>query len=181
LFLAGFETTAVALAWAGWLLARHPAVQDQIAADPDGPAADRAFREALRLYPPVHLFAREAAEPVEIGGYPLPAGGQVFLSPYLTQRDPRWFPDPVRFDPSRFGPGAEAARPAAAWFPFGAGPRACLGRGTALVTGATVLGLLAARFVLKPAGDPEPRGRLFLVPEGTIRVAVRPRARPSGG
>lgn len=175
LFLAGYETTAVALAWAGWLLARHPAVQDEIAADPAGPAAGRAFREALRLYPPVYLFSREAAEPVEVAGYMLPVGSQVFLSPYLTQRDPRWFPDPDRFDPDRFTPEAEAARPGCAWFPFGAGPRACLGRGLALSTGAAVLSALAGRFRLEPAGNPVPVGRLFLEPEGGVRVMVRPR------
>jgi cytochrome P450 len=175
LLLAGYETTAVALAWAGWLLARHPAVQDQVAADPDGPAADRAFREALRLYPPVHLFSREVAEPVTVSGYELPAGGQVFVSPYLTQRDPRWFPDPDRFDPDRFTPEAETARPACAWFPFGAGPRACVGRGAALAVGSAVLSLLAARFRLEPTADPEAAGELFLVPQGGVRVTVRAR------
>lgn len=178
LFLAGYETTAVALAWAGWLLARHPAVQDRVAGN--GPEAERAFREALRLYPPVHLFTREAAGPVEVAGYTLPAGSQVFLSPYLTQRDARWFPDPERFDPSRFVPEAEAARPGCAWFPFGAGPRACLGRGSALLTGGTILSLLTARFVLEPAGAPEPVGRLFLVAKGPIRVSVRPRGGSAG-
>lgn len=181
LLLAGYETTAVALAWAGWLLARHPAAQDQIADAPDGPAPDRSFREALRLYPPVHLFTREVAEPVEVAGYRLPVGGQVFLSPYQTQRDPRWFPDPERFDPSRFAPEVAAARPPCAWFPFGAGPRACLGRGHALFTGATILSVMAGRFVLGPVDDPIPAGRLFLVPKAAIRVMARTRDESASG
>jgi cytochrome P450 len=176
LFLAAFETAAIALAWAGWLIARHPDAQDQIAAESvGGAAADRAFREALRLYPPVHLYSREAAEPVEVAGYTLPPGCQVFLSPYLTQRDPRWYPEPDRFDPSRFAPDAESKRPVCAWFPFGAGPRACVGRGLALLTGATVLSLLVSRFRLEVVNDPVPEGQLFLTPKGGVTVRIRPR------
>jgi cytochrome P450 len=176
LFLAAFETAAIALAWAGWLIARHPDVQEQIAAERVGSAtADRAFREALRLYPPVHLFSREAAEPVGVAGYTLPPGCQVFLSPYLTQRDPRWYAEPDHFDPSRFAPDAESKRPACAWFPFGAGSRACVGRGLALLTGATVLSLLATRFRLQAVNDPAPEGRLFLTPKGGVTARIRPR------
>jgi cytochrome P450 len=177
LFLAAFETAAIALAWAGWLIARRPDVQEQIAAEPVGSStADRAFREAQRLYPPVHLFSREAAEPVAVAGYTLPPGSQVFLSPYLTHRDPRWYAAPDRFDPSRFAPDAEATRPACAWFPFGAGPRACVGRSLALLTGATVLSLLASRFRLQAVNEPAPEGQLFLTPKGGVTVRIRPRA-----
>jgi enediyne biosynthesis protein E7 len=176
LFLAAFETTAIALAWAGWLIARRPDVQEQIAAEPLGSVtADLAFREALRLYPPVHLFSRAAAERVEVAGYTLPPGCEVFLSPYLTHRDPRWYAEPDRFDPSRFAPDAESKRPACAWFPFGAGPRACVGRRLALLTGATVLSLLASRFRLEAVNDPAPEGQLFLTPKGDVTVRIRSR------
>jgi cytochrome P450 len=193
LLLAGHETTAAALAWAGFLLARHPGVQEPVAAGvraalggrPPGFAdlprlaeVEQVFKEALRLYPPIYCFAREVAAPVAVAGYQLRPGSQVFLSPYLTQRDPRWFPEPGRFDPRRFAPGNEARLPACAWFPFGAGPRACVGRGLALLEGTLTLGALLQRCRLEPApgtGDPEPEWQLSLHPRGGVRLVVRGR------
>ncbi len=119
LLLAGHETTGAALTWAGWLLASYPEIQERLAAGVGevlGPRTanfadlpglrhvEMAFKEAMRLHPPVYFFSREVADPVEVAGYPMRPGSQVFLFPYLTQRDPRWFPDPKLFDPWRFGP-----------------------------------------------------------------------------
>ena len=142
LLLAGHETSAAALTWAGWLLATHSDKQAELAEEvravlgnrppefadlPRLASVERAFKEALRLYPPVYFLSREVHEPVRIAGFNLRPKSQVFLNPYLTQRDPRWFPEPEKFDPHRFAPECEPDRPACSWFPFGAGPRASAG------------------------------------------------------
>jgi len=154
LLLAGHETSAAALIWAGWLLARHADVQKPVANQvravlgnrPPGYAdlpqlveVEQALKEAMRLYPPVYFLSRQVAETVEIAGYELPPLSQVYMNPFLTQRDPRWFPEQEKFDPLRFTPGKEEQLPPCAWFPFGAGPRACIGRGFAMMEGVLVL------------------------------------------
>jgi cytochrome P450 len=139
---------------------------------------DQAFREAVRLYPPLYFFAREVAEEVTIGGYMLQPGSQVFLSPYLTQRDPRWFPDPERFDPSRFTAENERGRPACCWFPFGAGPRGCVGRGFAMMEATLILARTLQRFDIQPIhgqADPKLVARMHLRPEGGLCLNVRRR------
>ena len=189
--VAGHETVAVALTWAGSLFARHPGVQSRMAdaaakvfggSGPDFTDSaqlatiEQAFRETVRLYPPVYLFSREVAEPAVIGGYAMSPGSQVFLSPYLTQRDARWFPDPDTFDPLRFTPESEGSRPACSWFPFGAGPHACVGRGFALSEATLILARIVRRYCLEPVHsqkDPEPEARLLLRPNGGLRLTVR--------
>jgi cytochrome P450 len=193
LFVSGHETIVIALTWAGWLLARHQEIQNHLAeeltrtlgcglpgfADLEHLASvEQAFREAVRLYPPLYLFAREVAEEVTIGGYALPPASQVFLSPYLTQRDARWFPDPDRFDPSRFTPDNERGRPACSWFPFGAGPRGCVGRGFAILEATLILTRLIQRFHLQPVqgqDDPKPVAQMHLRPLGGLHITVRRR------
>lgn len=196
MLLAGHETSAAALTWALWLLARHPDAQEELAADaraalggrtpdfadlPRLGAAARAFKEAMRLYPPVYFLSREVAAPVVIAGYALAPGSQVFVYPYLTHRDARWFPDPERFRPERFAPADEERLPPCAWFPFGAGPRACVGRGFAMMEGTLVLAMVVQRYRLEVAPDqdePEPAWQLSLHPRGGIRLAVSPRSSP---
>jgi len=191
LLVAGHETVAVALTWAGTLLARHPNVQSRTAdaaAETFGDCAsdsadlaqlapvEQAFRETVRLYPPVYLFSREIAEPVLIGGYAMSPGSQVFLSPYLTQRDARWHADPDTFDPLRFTPENERRQPACAWFPFGAGPHACVGRGFAQAEATLVLARLLRRYRLEPVPgqqNPEPEARMLLRPKEGLRLTVR--------
>jgi cytochrome P450 len=193
LLLAGHETTGVALSWTAWLLACHADVQERVAAEvravlrgrppesadlPRLVPVEQVLKEALRLYPPVYFFSREAAERVEIAGYEMTAGSQVFLSPYLTQRDARWFPEPERFDPLRFTLENEERLPACAWFPFGAGPRACVGRGFAMMEGTLILASVLQHYRLERApgqGEPEPEWQLSLHPKGGIRLAVRRR------
>jgi cytochrome P450 len=194
LLLAGHETTGAALTWAGWLLACYPEIQERLAASVGevlGPRpatfhdlpvlrfVEMAFKEAMRLHPPVYFFSREVADPVEVAGYLMRPGSQVFLFPYITQRDPRWFPNPQVFDPWRFEPDRESQRPALAWFPFGAGPRACIGRGFALMEGTLILASLLQTYRLTISAEqeePMPEWQLSLHPRGGIRLVAERRA-----
>jgi cytochrome P450 len=184
LFLAGHDTTAAALAWVGYLLARHPEVQQRLAdevhtvlGDRDPTADDVArlpytvavIKETLRLYPPAWIwFAREAIHAVELGGYTIPRGGIVYVTPWVTQRDPRWFPEPERFDPDRFTPGCTGQLPSCAYFPFGAGPRICVGNAFAMTEMVLVIACLSQRFHLSLAPN---QGEADLSP----LLALRPR------
>src|SRR5262249_17929683 len=132
LFNAGHDSTSAALAWTCYFIARHPGVQERLHSELEAvlggrdPAFDdlprltfteRVVKESLRLCPPtVVLINREAVSEVEIGGYRLPRGSLTILSPYVTQRDPRWFPEPERFDPDRFAPGRVEDIPEYAYF-----------------------------------------------------------------
>lgn len=191
LLLAGHETTAVALSWTAFLLARYPEIQQSIAADvrtilggrpaehadlPRLAAVERVFQESMRLYPPIYFFSREVAETVEVAGYEMAPPSQVLLSPYLTHHDPRWFAEPERFDPERFAPENEERLPACAYFPFGAGPRACVGRGLAMMEGTFILASLLQRCRLELAPgqqEPVPEWQLSLHPKGGVRLTVR--------
>ncbi len=149
IFTAGYHTTAVALAWVWYMLARNPEVQAKVVEEVDqvlqGREAtlddvpqfdylDRVIKETLRLYPPAWaLFAREAVEDVELGGYTIPKGAIVSMFPWITQRDERFFPDPLRFDPQRFAPGNAEQIDQFAYFPFGAGPHICIGKSFAMM------------------------------------------------
>ncbi len=197
LFVAGHETTATALAWAFYLLARAPAwrerVQAEVDALPPGPLSFesaarleltlRVFKEAMRLYPPVEILGRRSLEPVAIGGVALPVGAITFVSPWVMHRhEPTW-PDPERFDPDRFLPEAEARRPRSAWLPFGAGPRVCIGNHFAALEGPIVLATLmrAARFEIDAAREIEPEAFATLRPKGGVPATVRLREpRPDG-
>lgn len=190
MLIAGHETTANALAWAFYLLATHPEVQDRLAhelADAlDGreprhedlrrlPYTGRVFREALRLYPPAWMLARIALADDTISGYRIPAGSRVAVSPYLVHRDPRLWREPEAFDPDRFAPGGEASRlPEFAYFPFGGGPRACVGRNFAALEACLVLAAVAQRFAFEPPGRPvNPTASVTLLPERPIRLRLR--------
>jgi cytochrome P450 len=159
LFVAAHETTATALAWSLYLLARHPEAHARAAAEArrlcgraatakDLPAlayCSRVFKEAMRLYPPVHFFGRQATADVRLGGYELPRGTIVLISLFAMQRRPELWPDPLKFDPDRFTPENEEARHKLAWAPFGAGPRTCLGNHFAMFEGPVVLATLLDR------------------------------------
>jgi cytochrome P450 len=157
LMMAGHETTASALAWTLHLLGRHQDVQRRLQAEVDtlggrppgfgDLAALRYTRavisEAIRLYPPAWLIGRTTTADLKLGGWQLPAGSIAAVSPLLLHHDPRWFPDPVTFDPGRWlDPGRQAA-PRHAYLPFGTGPRACIGEQFAWAEATTVLAVLA--------------------------------------
>jgi cytochrome P450 len=202
LFLAGHDTTAAALAWVGYLLARHPDVQQRLADEVRSVLGDReptaddvallpyteaVIKETLRVYPPAWIwFAREAIQDVELGGYAVPRGGIVYVTPWVTHRDPRWFPQPERFDPDRFRPGRprEGEAPAeplppCAYFPFGAGPRHCVGTTFAMTEMVLVIACLCQRFHLSLApnqGEPGLSPLLALRPRGQVWLTAVPRA-----
>ncbi len=192
LLLAGHETTSHALTWTLYLLSQNPAATRDLHAELDGvlgdrdptyddlarlPLTDQIFQESMRLYPPVYTIARQAKEDTEIGGYPVPAGSDVMLWVYMTHHDPRFFPDPHAFRPSRFSPEEEARRPKLAFLPFGAGPRACIGKVFAMVEGRLLLATLARRFRfdLAPGQRVEAQPRITLVPRYGMKMRLSAR------
>ena len=193
IFLAGHETSANALAWSWYLLSLHPEVEAKFHEEVDRtlegrlPRMDdvpslaltgRIFAEALRLYPPLWATGRQAMEECHIGGYTIPAGSVVILSPYVTHRDPRWFPEPDRFDPERWTVEARSARPRFSYFPFSAGSRACLGEAFAGVEGVLCLATLAQKWKLRLASDHP----IVLQPQLTLRArnGIKMRIEPRG-
>lgn len=192
LLLAGHETTATALAWSFYLLARHPEILARVVAEadamPDGPIehwqperlelTTRVFREALRLYPPLMFFPRRTLEEVEIAGVTLPPRTLVFVSAYAQHRRADVWPDPDRFDPDRFLPEREAERPKGSYLPFSAGPRFCIGMHFAMMEGPIVLATLLRRwrFEIDPARTIEEDDFATLRPKGGVPAIVRARA-----
>jgi cytochrome P450 len=190
LVMSGYETTTDAVVWSCYLLARHPeaaervAVEAAAAANRDKPV-DRldalpythaVVREAMRLYPPVWLTSRDAKQDVEFGGHVIPAGTTVTVSQWVTHRDERWFDDPETFVPERWIDQKPGTLPRGAYFPFGLGPRACIGASIAMTEAVVIVSELWRRFRLELA-DPDavhPRPALALQPVG---VDVRPRPR----
>lgn len=179
LFLAGHETTANALTFTWLLLAQHPQAAARLHDEVDCvlgghlPTYDavprlthtgRVFREALRLYPPAWLIARDAVTSYRFGSLDVPANSTVFMSPFATQRDPRYWPDPERFLPERFADSA-VERPRFAFYPFGAGTRACVGEHFAWMEGTLLLATLAQRWQLHLASSQ----RVELWPQITLR------------
>jgi cytochrome P450 len=175
LYFAGHETTAKWLTWTLYLLAAHPEVQERAAAD--GGLLERVLKESLRLYPPTWLFDREALEPVALGGYGLPAGAVLYVSPWVSHRDGRYWSNPERFEPDRFTPEVEASLPRGAYYPFGFGPRNCVGRGLAERNARTALqGLLGRwRFVLPAGAEVRPEPAATLRPRAPLHLAVHAR------
>jgi len=180
--LAGHETTAVTLAWTFHLLSRNRDVEARVRAEVAEilagrtPALEdlprllllrRVIEESLRLYPPVGAIERMALAADEIDGYAIPPGASLFLSPYVTHRDPQTWPDPERFDPDRFLPEHAASRHRFAYFPFGAGPRLCIGNEFALMEAQLILAMVLQRFRLEPVP-----GRAV---EEEVRVTLRPK------
>lgn len=190
MLLAGHETTATALTWAWGLLDQHPAVRTQLEAELTQVLGDRlptladvpqlrytrmVFDETLRLYPPAYIFSRKVVADDLIGGYRIPKGSAVDLSPYLVHRHPVFWPDPERFDPKRFAPEQVAARHKYAYIPFSAGPRQCIGNSFALMEATLILATVAQRYRLRlvgsslPAMEPlvtlRPQGGMAMVPE----------------
>ncbi len=164
IFLAGHETTANALTWTWYLLSEHPEIESKLHDELDTVLLGRlptfddfprlrytemVMTEAMRLYPPAWIMGRRALRDYEVGSYVVPAGAIVIMSPYVMHHDLRYFPDPFRFDPDRWTPDARASRPQCSYFPFGGGPRRCIGEGFAWMEGIMVLATLAQKWCLR--------------------------------
>jgi cytochrome P450 len=188
LFTAGHETTANALTFTFYLLSQHPQVERTLleelrnvlngrlptAGDVESlPYTRMVLSEAMRLYPPAWALGRESTASCSIGGYSVPSGSVVLLSQWVTHRDPRWWPDPLRFDPMRFSPENRSARPRWAYFPFGGGSRQCVGESFAWMEAILVLASLAPRWAIKYLGDGPPRLRPLITLRPAEPVKVR--------
>src|SRR5262249_58480341 len=164
ILVAGHTTTASALAWTWYVLSQNPDAREQMEKECrtvfDGctPGAEaladlgytrRVIEEVLRLYPPTWLTARTPVENITLAGYTIPAGAIVLLSPYVTHRHPAFWEAPEVFDPDRFAPSRAARRPPLAYFPFGAGPRHCIGSGFATIEMPLIVAAAAQRYRLQ--------------------------------
>ncbi len=189
LFMAGHETTANTLAWVWYLLATHPDVEAKLHAEldrvldgrpptfddlPQLPFAENVVTEALRLYPTVWLLGREATEPCEVGGYDVPVGRTVFMSQWVIHRDPRFFDDPLSYRPERWADGLARRIHRYAYFPFGGGPRICIGNGFAMMESVLLLATIARRYRLALAPDAviKPLPTMTLRPEHGVKVIL---------
>jgi cytochrome P450 len=170
MFLAGHETTANALSWAFYLLSQHPDAFARLRGEvaevlggrlptmedlPRLAYTQRVILEAMRIYPPVWVLVRRVETPEALGGFQLKRGDFVALSPYVTHRDPRFFPNPDAFDPDRFLPERQEALPRFAYFPFSGGPRQCIGNQFALMEAQLLLACITQRYQVEVvAGHP---------------------------
>jgi cytochrome P450 len=186
LFLAGHETTAIALSWACYLIAQNPLVEAKLAEELRTVLAGRVptpddlprlrytemvLKETLRLYPAVWGIGRRAIADCELGGYRIPAGSNIFILQWRTQRDARFFPDPERFDPERWkeDPVRSGKIPRFAYFPFGGGPRVCVGASFATMEATLLLAMIQRRYHLE------------LVPNHPVEVLASVTLRPKHG
>lgn len=188
LFLAGHETTANALAWTFYLLAQHPDVLrelqrvltsilgDRLPAAEDYPRlqyVEMVLAESMRLFPPAWAVSRYALEDVCLGGWEVPKGAVAIVSQSVLHRDSRFWSDPDRFDPTRFTPEAKAARPKYAYFPFGAGPRMCIGEGFAWMEGVLILATLLQKWTMElRSRNVQPQASITLRPRGGISMKL---------
>jgi cytochrome P450 len=188
LFLAGHETTAIAITWTFHLLAANPDVRRMLEVElenvlgprkasfadlPNLPYTDAIVKESLRLYPPAWAIGRIAARDTELGGFPLKAGTSILVSPWVTHRDGRYFEKPLEFRPERWLPGSSAgSRHRFSYFPFGGGPRTCIGNSFATMEAVLLVATIARRFRLDvvPGQAIEPVPSITLRPKNGLRV-----------
>ena len=142
------------------------------------PYTEKVVKEAMRLYPPAYVILRLALEPLEIGGYELPAGSSVGISPWVTHHDARYFPEPEKFAPERWTDAFMQKLPRFAYIPFGGGPRICIGAQFAMMEAVLVLATVARKFEIRPAVSEKPElfPSITLRPKNGIRATVVPRA-----
>jgi cytochrome P450 len=174
LFLAGHETTALAMAWSWYLLTKHPQHFARLRSE-GMPFALQVMKEAMRLYPPAFLLARAALCDTSIDGFAVRKDEVVFIAPWLLHRDPRNFEDPLRFDPDRFLPEREARLPRFAYIPFGGGRRICIGNQFALMEGQIILSTIAQHAGMELVSKEPIRLRplLTLHPQDGVEVRIR--------
>src|SRR5881394_2138771 len=192
LFLAGHETTALTLAWSWYLLGMNPDIEQKFHAELDEVLSDRnptfadvprlkytekIAKESMRLYPPAYGLGREAIDDCEIGGYRVPAGTQIFMFQWVTQRDERFYDEPAGFKPERWTEEFEARLPKYAYFPFGGGPRACVGASFAMMEMILVMTAIGQRFRLELVRDHPVQvyPAMSLRPKDGVKVSIRDR------
>jgi cytochrome P450 len=191
-FAAGHETTATALSWIWYLLARHPEAEARLHDELDTVLGGRmptyadlaaltwtrmVIEEAMRLYPPVHTIARTALGEDRIGGVRVPAGAIMTVNIYVTHRNPNLWPEPERFDPARFAPAQLAQRHRFAYLPFGGGPRICIGSSFAIAEAQLIIAAIAQRYRVRlaPGHVVQPIGVVTLRAKNGIWVTLEPR------
>jgi cytochrome P450 len=186
LFLAGHETTANVLSWTWFLLGQNREVEEKLIEElrrvlggrvptpadlPQLVYTDMVLRESMRLYPPVWVIGRRALAPFRLGEYELPADTNVLISQLILHRDARYFPEPPRFNPDRWSPSdpRAASLPRFAYFPFGGGPRVCIGAGFAMMEAVLLLATIAQQF------------RIQIAPGQTVKMQPTVTLRPRNG
>lgn len=191
LFTAGYETTMVLMAWTLYMLAKNPDIQEELYQEVstvmtgDTPSledleamtlTDRVLQETMRLYPPAwSLFTREATEEVQLGEHTFPKGTLFYISPWVTHHDPRWWDSPLKFDPSRFEGDWKKDHPHYSYFPFGGGPRVCIGSHLAEMEAEVILATIIKKFKIElsePNQEVKPEARFTVHPEGGMRLRV---------
>nr|WP_275939187.1 cytochrome P450 [Polyangium spumosum] len=195
MFAAGHETTAFTLVWAWVMISQHPEVEAALWEEVDRVLGGRpptaedvpqlvytsmVVKETLRLYPAGWILSlRQPGEDIRLGGYTIPKGSRIFISPYVTHRDPRYFSEPERFRPERFRPGLDQNIRRGSYIPFGIGPRVCIGNGFAMMEAVLILATVAQRYrvSLLPGQTLVPRGNLALRPPPGVKVRVTERLR----
>jgi cytochrome P450 len=193
-FFATYILNATALSWTWYLLAQNREAEGRLHAELDDvlggelPAAPNVERlqyttmvvtETLRLYPPIFALVRRLIEDTELGGYQLKAGAQMFLPQYVVQRDSRWYPEPERFRPERWEAPESDGHPSGRYFPFGYGPRTCIGASLGWLEQALLVATIARewRFDLVPGHDVRRRPWLALHPKDGVKMRVERRSR----
>ncbi|MEQ9617994.1 MAG: cytochrome P450 [Deltaproteobacteria bacterium] len=192
LFLAGQETMANSLTWTFYLISQHPEVERKLHGETGAVLGDRlasvedlgklsythkVFKEAMRLYPPAWAVARRAINDYEVDGYVIPAGADIFMSQFVVHRDPRLYTNPLNYDPDRWNSGFESGLPKFAYFPFGGGPRRCIGEPFAWMEGAILLATIASgwRMRLVPNQRIEPDPLITIRPKYGIKMIMERR------
>ncbi len=192
LFMAGHETTANTLSWVFWLLSRHPDAEARLHAELDAVLGDRpptfddlprlpftehVVTEALRLFPTVWLIGRESTEACRVADYAIPKRTTVYMSQWVVHRDPRWYDDPLAYKPERWADGLAKRLPRYAYFPFGGGPRVCIGNNFAMMEAVLLLATIGRRFRLSlaPDADVQPLPTMTLRPKHGVKMHVHAR------
>jgi cytochrome P450 len=193
IILAGHETTATALSWTWMLLSQHPDIEAKLITElqllgdrlptvadlPQLPYTHQIIQESMRLYPPVSTFVRSVVQDCELGGYRIPAQALVMFSPWVMQRSERYFTDPLDFRPERWANGFEKTLPKGVYFPFGDGPRICIGKSFAMMEAVLILAAIASQFKLTlETGHPlEPLPSITLRPRYGMKMKVTQHSR----
>ncbi|HKA22225.1 MAG TPA: cytochrome P450 [Blastocatellia bacterium] len=192
LFVAGHETTANALTWTWYLLSQNPEVESKLHSEIDEVLCGRkpeahdfmnlrytemVFAESMRLYPPAWTMGRRVLSDYRVDRYVIPSGSIILMSPWVMHHDPRFYPDPYKFDPERWRPDARDARPKFSYFPFGGGPRVCIGEQFAWMEGVLLIATIAQKWKMRlaPGHLVEPKAMVTLRPKYGMRMVIEAR------